>query len=81
MEGRLEREGSGGLSEEGLESQTSLGDGSVGKRVGGKECSGRKTKHAHRGSPPVRQVAALHNQLILLITEDLAASQDKGGQF
>lgn len=81
MEGRLEREGSGGLGEEGLESQTSLGDGSVGKRVGGKECWGRNAKHAHRGSPPVRQVAALQNQLILLITEDLAASQDKGGQF
>lgn len=42
MEGRLEREGSGGLSEEGLDSQTSLGDGSVGKRVGGAECWGRK---------------------------------------
>ena len=42
MEGRLDREGSGGLSEEGLDSQTSLGDGSVGKRVGGAECWGRK---------------------------------------
>lgn len=34
-----------------------------------------------RGSPPIRQVAALQVQLILPTTEDLAASQDQGGQF
>ena len=50
MEGRLEREGSGCLSEEGLESQTSPGDGSVGKRVGGKECWGRNTKNMLTGA-------------------------------
>lgn len=80
MEGRLEREGSRGLSEEGLESQPSLGDGSVRKWVGGAEC-GAESKTCSQGSPPVRQVAAPQNQRILLITAGLAASQDKGGRF
>lgn len=48
-------------SEEGLESQPSLGDGSVRKWVGGAEC-GAESKTCSQGSPPVRQVAALQNQ-------------------
>lgn len=47
-------------SEEGLESQPSLGDGSVRKWVGGAVWGRKQT--CSQGSPPVRQVAALQNQ-------------------
>lgn len=49
MEGRLEREGSGGLSEEGLESQTSLGDGSVTGNGLGAQNVGAESKTCSQG--------------------------------
>lgn len=77
LEGRLEREGS--WSEEGLESQPSLGDGSVRKWVGAQSV-GQKAKHAHRAAL-LSDRWQLCRTVILLITAGLAASQDKGANF
>lgn len=81
MEGQLESEGRGALGEEGVEPRSSWGLA----QEGNKWWRGGGIQPARGGMPmqgsPIRQVAAAQVRLIFLITEDLAVSQDQGGQF
>lgn len=76
------------LKHEGREGSEALGEGGLGSRPPGKALEGTQPGGLParggmltQGSPPTRQGAASQVQIVLLITEGLAASQDQGGQF